>query len=96
MPRGRTTSLQVTLTPEDRAVLEAWWRSTTIAWGLAQRARLILLVAEGGRIVDIAATVGISRRHVYKWTARWLVHGIDGLYELPRGAAAVRRTHEQR
>ena len=91
MPRGRPTSLRVELTPADRAVLEAWWRSTTIAWGLAQRARTILLVAQGGRIVDIAATVGTTRRYVYKWTARYLVHGIDGLRELPRGAAAARR-----
>ena len=47
MPRGRPTSLRVELTPADRATLEAWWRSTTIAWGLAQRARTILLVADG-------------------------------------------------
>ena len=91
MPKGRPTSLRVTLTPEDRAVLESWQRSTTIAWGLAQRSRIILLMAEGRQISDIAATIGISRRQVYKWTARFLVHGIDGLRELPRGAAAARK-----
>ena len=31
MPRGRTTSLRVTLTPEERRILTSWRRSTTIA-----------------------------------------------------------------
>ena len=91
MPRGRPTSLRVELTPADRAVLEAWWRSTTIAWGLAQRARTILLVADGRRIMDIAATVGTTRRYVYKWTARFLVHGVDGLWDLPRRRGRERK-----
>ena len=91
MPKGRPTRLRVTLTPEDRRILTSWWRSTTIAWGLAQRARTILLMAEGRRIKEIAATVGTTRRFVYKWTARFLVQGVDGLWDLPRPGAGAHR-----
>ena len=90
MPKGRTTSLRVTLTPEERRILRSWVRSTTIAYALHQRARVILLMAERRRVIDIAATVGISRTKVYKWTARFLVHGTDGLWALPRGGRALR------
>jgi hypothetical protein len=68
MARGRKTSLKITLTPAERRTLLAWQRSTTIRAGLCRRAQIILLVAEEGRsITAIAATVGISRRFVYKW-----------------------------
>ena len=39
---------------------------TPIRAGLVRRARMILLLADGVSITDIAATVGISRRHAYK------------------------------
>ena len=96
MPKGQTTRLRVTLTPEDRRILTSWCRSTTIAWGLAQRARTILLMAEGRRIKEIAATVGTTRRFVYKWTARFLVQGVDGLWDLPRPGAGAHRAQEPR
>ena len=51
---------------------------------------MILLMAQGRRIIDIAATVGVTRRFVYKWTARFLVHGTEGLWELPRGGRDLR------
>jgi transposase len=40
---------------------------------------MILRVAEGMPITAIAATVGISRRFVYKWVQRLLEKGVDGL-----------------
>ena len=46
--------------------------------------------------MDIAATVGTTRRYVYKWVARFLVQGVDGLWDLPRPGAAKRETHERR
>ena len=66
MARGRTTSLTISLTPTERQTLLAWQRATTIAAGRARRGRIILLVADRMSISDVAATVGISRRFVYK------------------------------
>src|SRR5690349_12422702 len=79
MPRGRKTSLTLRLTPAQRRTLLAWQRAPTIAAGRVCRARMILLVAEGMPITAIAATVGSSRRLVYKWVQRSLDKGVDGL-----------------
>ena len=83
MPRGRKTSLTIRLTPAEHQTLLAWQRSTTISAGLARRGRIILLLADGVPISTIAATVGISRRFVYKWAQRFLEQGVEGLTDKP-------------
>jgi len=83
MARGRKTSLTIHLTPSERRTLLAWQRSTAIRAGLLRRARIILLVADGMPITDIAATVGISRRFVYKWVQRFREEGLEGLADKP-------------
>jgi transposase-like protein len=83
MPRGRRTSLTIRLTPTERQTLVAWQRATTISAGRARRGRIILLVAEGMSITAIAATVGISRRFVYKWVQRFHQAGLAGLADQP-------------
>src|SRR5919109_3789086 len=83
MARGRTTTLTVRLTPTQRRTLLAWQRATTIRAGLARRGRIILLVADRRSISDVAATVGISRRFVYKWVQRFLEKGLEGLADKP-------------
>ena|SRR6516164_519151 len=84
MARGRKTSLVVRLTPAERQTLLAWQRATTIAAGRARRGRLIVLVADGMPLSDVAATVGISRRFIYKWVRRFLERGVEGLADKPR------------
>jgi transposase len=87
MARGRKTSLTIRLTPAERQTLRAWQRATTIAAGRARRGRIILLAADRMPISQIATTVGISRRFVYKWVQRFLEKGLEGLADQPgRGA----------
>ena len=83
MARGRKTALTVRLTPAQRQTLLAWQRATTIPVGRARRGRMILLVAEGMPITAIAASVGMSRRFVYKWVQRFVEKGIEGLADKP-------------
>ena len=83
MPRGRKTSLMIRLTLIERQTLLAWQRATTTPAGLARRARILLLLANGATITDIAATVGVSRRFVYKWAKRFLQEGLEGLEDKP-------------
>src|SRR5215471_18133838 len=83
MARGRKTSLTIRLTPAQRQTLLTWQRSTTIAAGHARRGRIILLMADGVPISDIAATVGIGRRFVYKWVQRFQEQGVEGLTDKP-------------
>jgi transposase-like protein len=83
MPHGRTTSLMIRLTPAERLTRMTWQRATTISAGLARRTRLLLLLADGMTITDAAATVGLSRRHAYKWIQRFVQQGLEGLEEKP-------------
>src|SRR5215471_17070831 len=83
MARGRKTSLMIRLTPAERQTLLAWQRAPTISAGRARRGRIILLVADRVPISHIAATVGISRRFVYKWVQRFLQAGLAGLADQP-------------
>jgi len=82
MARGRKTSLTIRLTPAQRRTLLTWQRATVPA-SLARRARIILLLADGVTITDIAATVGMSRRHTYKWIQRFVQEGLEGLHDKP-------------
>jgi len=92
MARGRTTSLTICLTPAERLTLLTWQRATTIAAGVARRARLLVLVADGMTITAAAATVGLSRRHAYKWIQRFMQEGLEGLVDKPgRGHRPVPR-----
>ena len=53
---------------------------------MVRRGRIILLVSEGKSISEIAQTVGISRRYIYKWVKRFLAEGLEGLVDkLRRG-----------
>jgi transposase len=71
-----------------------WQRATTIPAGLARRARLLLLLADGMTITEAAATVGLSRRHTYKWIGRFVQEGIAGLADKPgRGHRPEPRPH---
>src|SRR5882672_5097303 len=83
MPRGRKTSLAIRLTPAERLTLLTWQRATTIPAGLARRARLLVLLADGMTITEAAATVGLSRRHTYKWLHRFMQEGLEGLVDKP-------------
>jgi len=81
MGQGRHTQLQVELTAEDRSVLESLQRSTTVKAGLAKRARIVLLRAEGQSVTSISRTVGLARLFVYKWVERYNRQGVAGLVD---------------
>ena len=83
MARGRKTSLMIHLTPAERQTLLAWQRSTTISAGRARRGRIILLIADRVPIANIATTIGISRRFIYKWVQRFAQEGLAGLEDKP-------------
>ena len=84
MPRGRKSSLTIRLTPAQRQTLLAWQRSRSMPVGVARRGRMLLLLADGVTITDVAAAVGISRRFVYKWVQRFVQEGLEGLHDKSR------------
>jgi transposase len=68
----------------DREELTRWTRSSSIRAGLAQRARIVLLAADGVSNTTIAETVGVSRPTVIGWRERYAASGIAGLDDEPR------------
>ena len=67
------------LRPGDRELLESWTRSSSIRAGLAQRARIVLLAADGVSNTEIADRVGVSRPTVIGWRDRYASSGVRGL-----------------
>ena len=63
----------------DRDRLAALTRSSTAPAGLAQRARIVLLAADGQSNTAIAELVGVSRPTVIGWRERYQAKGIAGL-----------------
>src|SRR6266496_5254191 len=62
----------------------SWVRSSTVKAGLAQRARIVLLAAEGVSNTEIADRVGVSRPTVIDWRCRYESSGLVGLQDAPR------------
>src|SRR4051794_12630787 len=78
------SSSQLTLSDEDRATLESWTRCQTIRAGHAERARVLLAIADGAGTSATARLVGVSRPTVIKWRDRFLALGLAGLDDQPR------------
>jgi transposase len=85
----------IALDVDEREQLERWTRRRTSAQALAQRARIVLLAADGLNNTEIAAELGITRGMAAKWRARFLEHGLDGLTDEPRPGRPRTVTDEQ-
>jgi transposase len=74
----------------DEKVLRGWLRSWTVSVGLAQRARILVLAAEGHSNTEISRVVGVSLPTVRMWRQRYAAGGLEQLGDLPRsGRPAV-------
>jgi len=69
----------VEVPPRDREVLESWLRSPSVRAGHAQRARIVLMAAEGVGTMEIARRVGVSKPTVISWKRRYRDEGVGGL-----------------
>jgi len=81
---GPRSGRVVALSDEARAVLEAVTRRTTVAAGLARRARIVLLAAEGVPLDRIGRHVGVDRNVVRLWVDRYRLGGLEALQDRPR------------
>ena len=68
----------------DREELARLTRSSSVRAGLAQRARIVLLAADGVSNTAIAEPVGVSRPTVIGWRDRYAAQGLAGLDDEPR------------
>jgi len=72
------------LGPGDEAKLQALTRASTVGAGLAQRARIVLLAAEGLPNAEIGRRVGVSRPTVLHWRNRFQAGGVAALADVQR------------
>jgi len=86
----------VTLSPEEQKVLEAWAASRTEPYRRVQRARLILLAAEGETNLAISHEVGLARRMVIQWRTRFVDGRLAGLSDRPRSGRPRTYSEEDR
>ena len=105
MARGRV-AVAIDLSAVERGELEDLARRRRTAQGLARRARIVLLAAEGLENKMIAAELGAAADTVGKWRWRFAERRLEGLYDEPRPGAprqigddaiaeTVRRTLEE-
>lgn len=86
MARGRV-AVTIDLSVVERRELEGLTRRRRTAQGLARRARIVLLAAEGLENKQIASELGATEDTVSKWRRRFAEHRVDGLYDEPRSGA---------
>jgi transposase len=77
-------TVTVEVPPRDREVLASWVRSSSIRAGLAQRARIVLLAADGAGTNEIVRMTGVSKPTVIAWKRRYAAEGIGGLEDRPK------------
>ena len=70
---------KVTVTDEDRKTLERWARGRSAPVRLMQRAKIVLLAAEGRENKDIADALGVTRQLVGRWRNRYVAQGLAGI-----------------
>jgi len=81
------TAVAIDLTAIERRELESLASRRKTAQGLAQRARIVLLAAEGAENRDIGLRVNAAPNTVGKWRRRFAERRIDGLLDEPRPGA---------
>src|SRR4029450_6389399 len=72
------------VSPEDLHTLGQWSRSSSIRAGLAERAKILRLAAEGLPNTEIAQQLGCSRPTVILWRRRYAQTGLDRLADKTR------------
>ena len=78
------------LTPSDLIALQGWLRMSTLEQSLAQRARILLLLADGLTPKAVSEQLQVTPPTVFKWRKRYLEAGIEGLSDLPRSGQPLK------
>src|SRR5437660_2470004 len=82
----------IKLTAEERSALEAMIRSPKTEHVLVERARIVLLAAQGRSTRSIAAELDTWPGRVSRWRTRFARHRLAGLHDLPRPGPVPRYT----
>jgi transposase len=84
------------LTEAERIEVERLRRSRKAEHRLVERARIILLLAEGHKPTEVANEVQRSAPMVYHWLHRFNEEGVAGLEDAPRAGRPLTYSEEER
>ncbi len=70
---------QVTIDNSQRETLQQWARSRSLPARQVERAKVVLLAAEGKTDLEIAAGLNVSNQKAARWRKRFLRLGVTGL-----------------
>jgi transposase len=76
--------VDVSISDEEREVLEGWARHPKSAQVLALRCRIVLAAAEREQSKAVAERLSCTTQTVGRWRGRFARCGIDGLHDEPR------------
>jgi len=86
----------VELTDDQRKILHQWSRGRSLPARQVERARVVLLAADGKQDLEIAAEIGISNQKAARWRKRFLQFGLAGLQrDAPRSGRTPTITAEK-
>jgi transposase len=81
---ARWEAVPIVLSAQERGTLEAWARATSIERRRVERARIVLLAAEGMASRAIGRELGCRHHTVSKWRVRFARDRLAGLADAPR------------
>jgi len=86
----------VEVTDDQRKILHQWSRGRSLPARQVERARVVLLAADGKQDLEIAAEIGISNQKAARWRKRFLQFGLAGLErDAPRSGRTPTITAEK-
>jgi transposase len=77
-------STSISLSAADEKLLREWIRKADHFRFLAERARIILLAAEGRSTLQIARALGLRMSRISKWRMRFATYGLVGMEDQER------------
>ena len=86
----RKSPYQITLSKDEKTVLERAARQYTSPYFSVVRAKVILMAARGLRNDQIASQVSLPRQIVSKWRKRFFEERLAGLENFPRSGRPPR------
>jgi transposase len=73
------TPMKITLSEEDRSILNRWVKSRAVGDKQKRRAKMVLMTADGRPTRDILNALKVTNPTLNVWRRRYLTDGVEGL-----------------